>query len=81
MAISSKALVEFILLGPVGDRRQWQDSTILGDMCMDYALEPRKCYDLRIIPDWHHPPGKVAARLAFPEATWRHPTSAGPRPC
>lgn len=64
MAISSKALVELILLGPVGDRRQLQDSPILGDVWLAYALDPRKRHDLLITPDWHHPPGKVAASLA-----------------
>lgn len=64
MAISSKALVELILLGPVGDRRQLQDSPILGDVWMAFAMEPTKQHDLLITPDWHHPAGKVAAKLA-----------------
>lgn len=64
MAISSKALVELILLGPIGDRRQLQDSPILGDVWMAYAREPNKPQDLLITPDWNHPTGKVAAMLA-----------------
>ncbi len=64
MAISSKTLVELILLGPIGDRRQLQDSPILGDVWMAYAMEPKKAHDLLITPDWHYPSGKVAAKLA-----------------
>lgn len=64
MAISSKALVELILLGPVGDRRQLQDSPILGDVWMAYALEPRTAQDLLITPDWKQPTGRVAATVA-----------------
>jgi hypothetical protein len=35
-----RALVEFILLGPEGDRRQLQDSPILGDVWLEFGRKP-----------------------------------------
>ena len=43
-------LVEFILLGPLEDRRQLQDSPILGDVWMAYAETPAAPMDLLITP-------------------------------
>ena len=41
MAISiPRTLVEFILLGPEDDRRQLQDSPILGDVWVEFARNP-----------------------------------------
>ena len=34
------SLVEFILLGPSGDRRQLQDSPILGDVWIEFGKAP-----------------------------------------
>ncbi|HVQ68016.1 MAG TPA: S8 family peptidase [Bradyrhizobium sp.] len=39
-AIIPRPLAEYILLGPTGDRRQLQDSPILGDVWIAYASEP-----------------------------------------
>ena len=41
MTISSRALVDLILLGPMNDRRQLQDSPILGDVWIAYAEKPK----------------------------------------
>jgi subtilisin family serine protease len=43
-------LVEFILLGPSDDRRQLQDSPILGDVWIEYAKGPSAPVDLLITP-------------------------------
>lgn len=44
------SLVEFILLGPSDDRRQLQDSPILGDVWVDYGRAPSERRDLLISP-------------------------------
>ena len=47
MALSIPSrLVEFILLGPVDDRRQQQDSPILGDVWIAFAKQPAERLDL-----------------------------------
>jgi hypothetical protein len=47
MAISlPRSLIEFILLGPSNDRRQLQDSPILGDVwiaCGNGRMRPSNC--------------------------------------
>ncbi len=43
-------LVEFILFGPRDDRRQLQDSPILGDVWVEYAARPGEMIDLLISP-------------------------------
>src|SRR5262249_24701054 len=43
-------LVEFILLGTVDDRRQLQDSPILGDVWIDFGKKPDARLDLLISP-------------------------------
>lgn len=40
MSLSSRALVELVLLGPANDRRQLQDSPVLGDVWIAYAVKP-----------------------------------------
>ena len=50
MPVTSRALVEFVLLGPTTDRRQLQDSPILGDVWIAFANEPSKPHDLLISP-------------------------------
>ena len=61
MPKSSRELVDLILLGPTGDRRQLQDSPILGDVWIKYAVNPRKQWDLLITPEKKFPAGAVAA--------------------
>ena len=53
-------LVEFFLLGPSDDRRQLQDSPILGDVWLAFAADPSSLQDLLITPHRDQP----AARLA-----------------
>ena len=53
-----------ILLGPTGDRRQLQDSPILGDVWIKYAAHPRKQWDLLISPEKKFPAGAVAGTIA-----------------
>ncbi len=43
-------LVEFILLGPTDDRRQIQDSPLLGDVWVEYGKNPAERLDLLIAP-------------------------------
>ncbi len=64
MPKSSRELVDLILLGPTGDRRQLQDSPILGDVWIKYAVNPRKQWDLLITPEKKFPAGAVAATIA-----------------
>jgi serine protease AprX len=56
--------VDLILLGPTGDRRQLQDSPILGDVWIKYAANPRKQWDLLISPEKTFAAGAVAATIA-----------------
>lgn len=64
MPISSKDLVELVLFGPAGDRRQLQDSPLLGDVWLAYAGGPGKRLDLLITPDWNLPAGPIAKFIA-----------------
>ncbi|NTW35469.1 MAG: S8 family peptidase [Syntrophobacteraceae bacterium] len=57
------SLVEYILLGPAGDRRQLQDSPILGDVWIAYAKDPGKPQELLITPHRAQTAGIVAAEL------------------
>jgi serine protease AprX len=43
-------LVDLVLLGPTDDRRQLQDSPILGDVWLEYGAHPGKVQDLLITP-------------------------------
>jgi hypothetical protein len=45
-----RALVEFILLGPEDDRRQLQDSPILGDVWLEFGRKPAERFELLITP-------------------------------
>lgn len=58
-----RAVVENILLGPVGDRRQLQDSPILGDVWIAFAREPTKSQELLIAPNKSQSAGHVASEL------------------
>jgi hypothetical protein len=64
MAVSSRALVEFVLLGPTNDRRQLQDSPVLGDVWIAFAAKPAAPMDLLITPYKARPAGPVAVLLA-----------------
>ena len=44
------SLIEFILLGPEDDRRQLQDSPILGDVWVEFAKKPGVRLELLITP-------------------------------
>jgi hypothetical protein len=59
-----RSLVEFILLGPEDDRRQLQDSPILGDVWVEFAKKPAGSLQLLITPYKEHAAGAVAAELA-----------------
>ena len=64
MSVSSRALVELVLLGPTNDRRQLQDSPVLGDVWVAYAVKPGAAIDLLITPHKTAPAGPVAVRIA-----------------
>ena len=64
MAVSSGALVDVILLGPTYDRRQRQNSPILGDVWAAFAARPAAPIDLLITPHWGCPAGPAAAAIA-----------------
>src|SRR5215204_1171106 len=59
-----RALVEFILLGPEDDRRQLQDSPILGDVWVEYAKMPGERLELLITPYKDQAAGQVATILS-----------------
>jgi serine protease AprX len=51
MAVSiSRALIDFVLLGSIHDRRQLQDSPILGDVWQKFARDPGEPVELLIAP-------------------------------
>lgn len=56
-------LVEFILLGPQDDRRQLQDSPILGDVWVEFGERPDKRVDLLITPYKGLHAGQIAGRI------------------
>jgi len=64
MDVPSPALVELVLLGPTNDRRQLQDSPILGDVWIAFAAKPTMPLDLLITPYMDRAAGPVAALLA-----------------
>jgi serine protease AprX len=57
-------LVENVLLGPMDDRRQLQDSPILGDVWIAYAERPLDPQDVLITPFKSVPAGRVANHIA-----------------
>ncbi len=64
MAVSSRALVELVLLGPTNERRQLQDSPVLGDVWVAYAVKPAAAIDLLITPHKRAPSGPVAKHIS-----------------
>jgi serine protease AprX len=64
MAISfPTSLVEFILLGPQDDRRQLQDSPILGDVWVAFGRRPGERIDLLITPYRGMHSGSIAGQI------------------
>jgi hypothetical protein len=64
MAVSiPRSLVEHILLGPTGDRRQLQDSPVLGDVWIAFAKDPGNPQELLITPHNAWTAGAVAIEL------------------
>src|SRR5262245_43373741 len=61
---STRELVHLILLGPAGDRRQLQDSPVLGDVWLAFARDPKRRMYLLITPYHDHAAGPVAMSLA-----------------
>lgn len=77
MAISlPRSLIEFILLGPTNDRRQLQDSPILGDVWIAYGNRPDKAIELLITPQREQSAGTVA--IAIDEKIERRRNQPGP---
>jgi hypothetical protein len=64
MTVSSRALVDLVLLGPSNDRRQLQDSPILGDVWVAFAARPAATMDLLITPYKERSAGPVAVLIA-----------------
>src|SRR5688572_21485965 len=64
MSVSSRALVELVLLGPTSDRRQLQDSPVLGDVWIAFAAKPAEPMDLLITPYKARPAGPIAVEIA-----------------
>jgi serine protease AprX len=64
MAVSiPRAFVEYILLGPMDDRRQLQDTPVLADVWIDFAKSPDKPLELLITPHQSQPAGAVAIAI------------------
>src|SRR5215216_6185272 len=76
MTVSSRALVELVLLGSSDDRRQLLDSPILGDVWIAYALKPTAALDLLITPDKDTPAGPAAMLIAQRLAALKTPRPA-----
>jgi hypothetical protein len=59
-----RSLVEYVLLGPTDDRRQLQDSPILGDVWIAFAKNPDRAQDLLITPFESQPASLVAQSIS-----------------
>lgn len=59
-----RSLIEFILLGPEDDRRQLQDTPILGDVWIEFAKNPGASLELLITPYKEHAAWRVASSLS-----------------
>jgi hypothetical protein len=59
-----RKLVDFILLGPVEDQRQLQDSPLQGDVWLAYGKNPKVPQDLLITPHWDATASHVAKAIA-----------------
>jgi subtilisin family serine protease len=75
MLVIPTALVDLVLLGPADDRRQLQDSPVLGDVWVAYATAPGSTQDLLITPHKQATAGKAAHEISvqlgrlFPQRT------------
>ena len=58
-----RALVEFIVFGPENDRRQLQESPILGDVWLEFGRKPGKRLELLITPYKNRAAATLAAVL------------------
>ena len=57
-------IVEYILLGTTHDKRQLQDSPVLGDVWLAYAGKPASVQDLLVSPHWDTTAANVAANIS-----------------
>ncbi|HEV2745806.1 MAG TPA: S8 family serine peptidase, partial [Allosphingosinicella sp.] len=57
-------IIDALLLGVGGRRRELQDFPVLGDVWARFAEEPGKEHDLLINPTWEKPTGEVAKLVA-----------------
>ena len=74
----SRSLVEYILLGPTNDRRQLQDSPILGDVWIAFAKAADTSLDLLITPTRAQTPAAaVVAASTSPTTAVSPPAGAG----
>lgn len=80
MPVTARDLVEFVLLGPTNDRRQLQDSPVLGDVWMAFATEPTKPHDLLMSPYKGRAAGPVAVMIARRVNELGMPRSMGQAP-
>lgn len=64
MKVSTRALIELVLLGPSNDRRQLQDTPILGDVWIAFAVKPAEPLDLLITPHKDQPAGSLAVAIS-----------------
>ena len=71
-----RAFVEFILLGPSNDRRQLQESPILGDVWIAYGNKPDQSIELLITPEREQSAGAVA--FAIDDKIERRASKPGP---
>lgn len=55
--------MEFVLLGPLHDRRQLQDSPILGDVWLAFAHAPERAHELLVVPHREVPASAVAITI------------------
>src|SRR5687767_6233583 len=61
-------VIDALLLGVGGRRRELQDFPVLGDVWTAFAADPAGRLDLLVTPTWEKPTGEVARLLATIEA-------------
>lgn len=64
MPITSRSLIDLVFLGPPNNRRQLQDSPVLGDVWVTYAQAPAEPVDLLITPNKDRAAGRVASLIS-----------------
>jgi subtilisin family serine protease len=70
-------MIDVLLMGVGGRRRQLQEFPVLGDVWAQYAEHPGEPLDLLITPTWEKPTGDVARLIAH---TGLHDSDRGPYP-